>query len=172
MTALAFMILTVAALTNRIRSEFGIAVQTTSWVLAVALFAVGWYAVLWALPRATRDPAALLPGAVMVGVVFGVLQWFMQFYLPSRLERAQAIAGGTGVAVATLGGMFLIGRAMASSFILNAVVYERIGSIAGLVFGAPVLRRVPRRFPVVTRWFDLENDSVADGPDGDVLRRS
>jgi uncharacterized BrkB/YihY/UPF0761 family membrane protein len=164
-TALAFVILTVAALTNRIRSEFGIAVQTTSWVLAVALFAVSWYAVLWALPRATRDPAALLPGAVMVGVVFGVLQWFMQFYLPSRLDRAQAVAGGTGVAVATLGGMFLIGRAMASSFILNAVVYERIGSIAGLVFALPGLRQIPRRFPAVTRWFDLDDVPSDDAGD-------
>ena len=162
-TALAFVILTVAALSNRVRSEFGIAVQTTSWVAAVALFALAWYAVLWALPRATRDPAALLPGAAMVGVVFGVLQWFMQFYLPSRLGRAQAVAGGTGVAVATLGGMFLIGRAMASSFILNAVVYERMGSIAGLVFGMPGLRRIPARFPVVARWFDLD-----DAPDSEV----
>lgn len=162
-TALAFVILAVAALSNRVRSEFGIAVQTTSWLLAVALFGLTWYAVLWALPRATRDPAALLPGAVMVGVVFGVLQWFMQFYLPSRLGRAQAVAGGTGVAVATLGGMFLMGRAVASSFVLNAVVYERMGSIAGLVFGMPGLRRTPVQFPAVSRWFDLDEGPEHEG---------
>lgn len=161
-TALAFVILTVAVLSNRIRSEFGIAVQTTSWVVAVVLFAVTWYAVQWALPRATRDPAALVPGALMVGLVFGALQWFMQFYLPNRVGRAQAVAGGTGVAVAALGGMFLIGRAMASSFILNAVVYERIGSIAGMAFGLPGLRTVPERFPAVARWFDLDDDSPDD----------
>jgi hypothetical protein len=164
-TALAFVVLSVAALSNRVRSEFGFAVQTTSWVLAVALFAVTWYAVLWALPRATRDPAALLPGAVLVGVVLGLLQWFMQFYLPSRLGRAQAVAGGTGVAVAALGGMFLIGRVMASSFILNAVVYERMGSIAGFVFRVPGLRRIPGRFPAVTRWFDLDNHTKREGAD-------
>ena len=40
-----------------------------------------------------------------------------------------------GAAVVTLGYMFLIGRVMASSFILDAVVYERIGSVSELVFG-------------------------------------
>ncbi|HEY6533303.1 MAG TPA: hypothetical protein VIY72_13420, partial [Acidimicrobiales bacterium] len=68
-----------------------------------------------------------------------------------------ALAGGLGVAVATLGYMFLVGRIMASSFILNAVIFDRIGTISELVFALPGLRRLPRRFPRISRYFDLDH---------------
>ena len=61
--------------------------------------------------------------------------------------------------------MFLIGRVMASSFILDAVVYERIGSVSELAFALPGVRRIPERFPRVRRYFDLDRESegVGDG---------
>lgn len=153
--SLVFVIVVTSAVTNRLRSDFGLAGSTTSWLLGALAFTVGWFVVMWALPKGTNDPGALLPGALLVGLSLTVLQWFMQFYLPARLERSSAVAGGAGTAVAVLGSMFIIGRVMASSFLLNAVVYERVGSVSVFFFGLPVIRRLPARFPAIARWFDL-----------------
>jgi uncharacterized BrkB/YihY/UPF0761 family membrane protein len=160
-TTLVFLVIVTAAVLNRIKQEQGLAVVTTSWLAAGILYGVAWFLVSASLPRATRDPGALLPGAVLLGGAFSALSWFMQYYLPARLERSTALAGGLGVAVATLGYMFLIGRLMASSFIVNAVIYDRIGSVSDVVFSLPGLRYIPRRFPRVARYFDLEHQREA-----------
>jgi hypothetical protein len=70
--------------------------------------------------------------------------------------------------------MFLIGRLMASSLILNATIWERLGSISTLVFSLPVLRRIPMRFPSVERFFDLDRSAPADEvePDDSSDRQS
>jgi hypothetical protein len=166
-TTMTFLLLVTAGFLNRIKDNQGIAVITTSWILAALVYAVGWFLVTATLPRRTSDPGALIPGAVAVGAAIAGLQWFMQYYLPSKLEHSTALAGSIGASVAALGYMFLIGRVMASSLILDAVVFDRIGSISELVFALPVLRRIPGRFPWVARYFDLDRTDVsADGGDG------
>jgi hypothetical protein len=162
-TTLVVLIFVVSSLLNRLRSAQGIAVATGSWVFAGLAFAAGWFAVSWTLPRGTRDPGALLPGAAVVGVAMASLQWFMQFYLPGRIDRASEFAGNLGWTIATLGYMFLIGRLMASSLILNATVWERLGSVSTLLFALPVLSRVPERFPSVGHFFDLERTGTPEG---------
>ncbi len=164
-TTLVLGILIAAGLLNRIKEEQGIAVVTTSWLVTVVIYGVGWFLVSLALPRRTRDPGALLPGAVLVGAALAGLQWVMQFYLPTRLEHSTAMSGTLGVSVAALGYMFLIGRLMVSSLILDAVIYDRVGSVSNLVFSLPVLHRIPRRFPKVARFFDLEMARVAEEED-------
>jgi len=170
-TTMTFILVLTAALLNRVKDNQGIAVITTSWMLAIVVYAVGWFLVTATLPRGTSDPGALLPGAVLVGASLAGLQWFMQYYLPSRLDHVTALAGSVGASVAALGYMFLIGRVMASSLILDAAVFDRIGSISELVFALPVLNRIPRRFPSVARYFDLDRgdapgDAVAVDDDG------
>lgn len=153
-----------ASIVNRLRSEFtGVAGGMTSWLLAIGVATVSWFAVMWALPSRTRDPGAVLPGAIVVGVALAVFQWFMQFYLPSRLARSSSLVGGVGTTVATLGVLFLVGRLMASSFVLNAVVYERFGSLSTRLFGLPILRALPRRSPRLAAWFDVP---TAPGDEG------
>lgn len=154
-TTLIFLLVVAAGVLNRLEATQGVAVMTTSWVVAAGVYAVGWFLVSATLPRRTTDPGALLPGAVVVGASLAAMQWFMQFYLPGKLERSTELAGGFGASVATLGYMFLIGRVMASSLILDAVVFDRLGSISEVVFALPVLRGIPRRFPRVARYFDL-----------------
>jgi hypothetical protein len=67
--------------------------------------------------------------------------------------------GSLGFTVATLGYMFVIGRLMVASLLLNAVIWERLGSISGLVFSLPVLRRLPSRSTRLARFFDLDRTS-------------
>jgi hypothetical protein len=157
-TLVMVMMLTASGL-NRLRDATGLGVETMSWAAATAVFGIGWFTVTSTLPRSTTDPGALLPGAALVGSVMAVFQWFMQFYLPTKIARSSEVMGSLGFTVATLGYMFVIGRLMAASLILNAVVWERFGSISGLVFSLPVLRRLPARSARLARFFDLDRTS-------------
>jgi Virulence factor BrkB len=163
-TALVLGLLVVSAGLSRLRAQFGIATDTASWLATVAVLATLWFTISLVLPRRTADPGALLPGAAFVGLTMTGLQWFMQFYLPGRINRASELVGSLGLAVAVLGYAFLVGRVMAASFIIDAVVWERFGSISGLVFSLPGLHRLPARFPRLARFFDLEG-SLKERPD-------
>lgn len=163
-TMLVFAIVVTASVTNRLRADFGLAGSTTSWIVGGVAFTSAWFAVMWVLPKGTPDPGAIIPGAALVGVSLTVLQWFMQFYLPSKLERSSELTGSVGTAVAVLGSMFLIGRVMASSFVVNSVIFERIGSISGPLFALPGIRRLPERFPVLVDWFDLSRPVTNAAP--------
>jgi hypothetical protein len=61
-----------------------------------------------------------------------------------------------GATVASLGYFFFIGRLMAASFVVNAIVFSRWGSITHVVFALPGLRRIPARFPGVPKFFRFE----------------
>jgi uncharacterized BrkB/YihY/UPF0761 family membrane protein len=159
LTAMMLIMFGCALLLNRLRGRHGIAADTTSWVFTVALFSAAWFVVTWFLPRRTPDPGALLPGAAFVGLTLTVVQWFMQFYLPSKLARTSEYAGQLGITVAALGYLFILGRLMASSFIVDAVIFERVGSLSRFVFALPVIRAIPRRYPIVGRFFDLHPDA-------------
>ena len=63
----------------------------------------------------------------MFGVSLTALQWFMHFYLPYKIENASEVMGSLGVTFATLGYLFFIGRIMAGTLVLNAVLFERAG---------------------------------------------
>ncbi len=162
-TGLVTALIVVLAFMNRAREEFSLPVATTSWLATAVILSFAWFVVSWTLPRGTTDPGALLPGAVVTGLSLTGLQWVMQYYLPGRLERASDLTGSLGVTLAALGYLFMIGRVMASSLILNAVIWERVGSITGLVFGLPFLRRIPEGSPRVAHFFDLASDRREPG---------
>jgi uncharacterized BrkB/YihY/UPF0761 family membrane protein len=108
------------------------------------------------LPRATKDPGALLPGAVLVGALLATMQAIAQLYLPDKLDRTSALYGAIGTTIVTLGWFFLVGRGMVLGMSLNAVIYERFGSISQFVFGLPVVRVLPRKSAWIRDFFDLE----------------
>lgn len=153
-----------ACLLNRLRDLAGVGVATTSLVALGVVYGVGWFLISLLLPRAETDPTALLPGAVLVGSTVTVLQWGTQFYLPNRVSQASELYGSLGLTLATLGVFFLFGRVLVAALVLNAVVWERFGSIASFVFGLPGLRSLPRRVPRLARFFGLETEE-ADGDD-------
>jgi uncharacterized BrkB/YihY/UPF0761 family membrane protein len=142
-----------ATVANRVRQAAGLGVATTTLVGVALTYAVVWFVVSLRLPRAPSDPSALLPGALLVGVVLAAMQWAVQFFIPARLEHASELYGGIGVATVALGWFFIIGRCIIASFVLNAVVWERFGSLNEFVFGLPGLRRIPKRLPRVARFF-------------------
>jgi uncharacterized BrkB/YihY/UPF0761 family membrane protein len=145
-------------LVNQIRQSAGIAVASVSFIGVAGVYLVLWSMLYIALPRATNDPGAALPGAAVISVVMTVLQVVTQLYLPQKISGASSMYGTFGAVAAFLGWFFIVGRVLAFTFALNAVLFEQVGSISRFVFGLPVLRAVPRRSEAFARYFDLPRD--------------
>ncbi|HKY14733.1 MAG TPA: hypothetical protein VJM33_07385, partial [Microthrixaceae bacterium] len=162
-----------ATLIVRARELGGVTVYTSSIIIVAAIYAVGWFAITLSLPRTTTDPGSCLPGAALVGLTLAGLQTFMQVYLPSKIERSSQLMGSVGVTVAVLGYLFIMGRVMAGSLVMNAVVFERFGSVTHLFFALPLVRKLPPRSPKLRHFFDLpdpvpEEDNPEVGPSADL----
>jgi uncharacterized BrkB/YihY/UPF0761 family membrane protein len=161
-----------AVVVNRIRADLGIAVAGVSLLAVFVIYGVGWIVLSMALPSATPDPGAMLPGGVVFGATFAGMQAVSQLYLPSKLDRASQLYGALGVTVVVLGWFFIAGRAIVLATVFNAVIYERFGSISKVMFGLPVLRILPQRSRWLRGFFDLEPDAgPTDGERGSDLSR-
>lgn len=152
-----------SAIINRIRVEAGVGVAGLSFVAAFALYVVLWMAMSMLLPRATPDPGALLPGAVLVAAILCTMQAVSQLYLPNHLGQASQLYGAIGTTVVTLGWFFFVGRAMVLGMSIDAVIYERFGSISQLVFSLPGVRVLPRKSRWIRAFFDLRQSPPMDG---------
>jgi uncharacterized BrkB/YihY/UPF0761 family membrane protein len=153
-----------ATIVNRLRASVGLAVASVSYAAVAGVYVILWLLLIVALPRRTPDPGAALPGAAIMAAVMTVLQMALQLYLPHKIESASSLYGRVGVVVALLGWFYIIGRSIAFSLAVNAVLYERLGSLSGFVFALPGLRILPRRVPAVRRFFDLDQPSSDDPP--------
>ena len=165
--AVIFGLAVMAAIVNRIRASAGIAITGMSIVGVAGVCAVAWVALSLGLPRSTRDPGAVLPGSALAGVTLAGLQAVTQLYMPGRISHASQLYGSIGVAVVTLGWFFIVGRMAVFSMTLNAVMYERIGSISVFVFRLPVLRILPKRSPRFAHFFGLDGDPPTADPEPD-----
>ncbi len=145
---------------NRLREDFGLSVASVSLLPTLVIYVVAWIGVSSFLPRGTGDPGALLPGALVVAFTITAMQALSEFYLPDKLSRSGELYGAIGTTVATLGWFFLLGRAVALSTEINAVIYDRYGSVSGPFFSLPVLRLLPAKSQRIRRFFDLQ-------PEGD-----
>ena len=163
LTAMLFTLMLASIVFAKMRDIGGPAAAVAAWLAVAATFFVGWFIVELVLPRATPDPSAVLPGAALVGLGFSVLQWFMQIYLPGKIARTTDTMGSLAATVATLGYFFFVGRLMSASFVVNAIIFQRWGSISQVVFALPFLRRLPKRFPKLEQFFDLDRDENAVG---------
>ncbi len=145
-----------SAIVNRIRQELGIAGAGVSLLAVFGIYSVFALVLASLLPRPTSDPGVLLPGAVLVGATITGLQAVSQLYLPDRFSRASELYGAIGVTVVTLGWFFIAGRMMVLAIVIDAVLFERFGSITAFVFGLPVARALPRRWAWLRKQFDLD----------------
>jgi len=167
MTAMVLTLMLATVTFSAIRERGGVAISFAVWLTVAATFMVGWFIVQLVLPRGSIDPGSVLPGAALVGVGFAVLQWFMQIYLPGKIERTTDTLGSLASTVATLGYFFFIGRLMSASFVTNAVVFQRWGSITRVVFGLPGLRWIVARSPRLQTFFDVGPTTDPPNADGD-----
>jgi uncharacterized BrkB/YihY/UPF0761 family membrane protein len=149
----------ISILIGRIRESFGLGPATASFLPALLIYAVAWLGISMFLPRATEDPGALLPGCLLVALTLTVMNAVSELYLPDRLDQASRLYGVFGATVVTLGWFFILGRAVIIAMELNAVIYDRHGSISQVVFSLPVLRILARRSPRVRRFFGLTDAS-------------
>jgi uncharacterized BrkB/YihY/UPF0761 family membrane protein len=156
----------VAAAVNHLRRDLGLGAASVSFLAIAAIYGIAWIAVSLVLPRGTRDPGALLPGAVFVGVVLAGMQAIAQLYIPDKLGRASALYGALATTIVTLGWFFFLGRAMVFGMALDAAVFERFGSISQFVFRLPIVRLVPRHSIWIRKFFDLPDAGShrGDGP--------
>ncbi len=151
----------IATLVNAIRHHLGLGAASVSFVVALSAYALVWFVVSTLLPRPMSDPGTLLPGALIVALTIVGMQAVSQLYLPNKFESASQLYGAIGVTIVTLGWFFIAGRAIVIAMVVDAVVYERYGSISQFVFALPLLRQLPRRWPWFRHTFQLEQDEEA-----------
>jgi uncharacterized BrkB/YihY/UPF0761 family membrane protein len=142
-------------------------VVATSIMAIFVAYAAAWFALTLVLPRATRDPTSLLPGAALTGVTFAGLSWVSQFYLVPRLDTGSEVLGGVGLTAVALGWLFIASRIMVAGLVVNAVLYEQYGSLLDLLLSLPGLRRL-RRYEWIRRL--LQQDFSESGEPVDALR--
>ena len=89
-----------------------------------------------------------------------VAQWetLRRVYLDlgHTVELIDPVPGLPDMVFAANGATVVDGRAMVLGMSLDAVIYERFGSISQFVFGLPVIRILPRKSAWIRRFFDLE----------------
>jgi len=158
LSGIVFLELVASTIVAAIRDIGGAPAWALSWGTLVAITGVAWFLVLLTLPRAVNDPGALLPGALLLGVVQGSIQGVLHAYSEGRVERTVDTYGDLAVTLAVLGNLFILGRLMTASFSVVAVTYERFGSLSQMLFDLPLVRRVPRRYPWFARFFNLAGD--------------
>jgi uncharacterized BrkB/YihY/UPF0761 family membrane protein len=99
--------------------------------IGAALAGVVPFVVLWLVASRLlpHDPAAplvaLLPGALLVGSGLCLAHLASAYYLARRIAHASELYGSLGVAAAVLAWLYLIGRLMVASAMLNATLWER-----------------------------------------------
>jgi uncharacterized BrkB/YihY/UPF0761 family membrane protein len=95
-------------------------------VSVVLVYGLLWLAVSSALPRrpGVRWPA-LVPGALLFAAGAQALHLITVFYLARKLQTSSELYGALGGAAAVLLWLFLVGRLVVASAVLNATLDER-----------------------------------------------
>jgi uncharacterized BrkB/YihY/UPF0761 family membrane protein len=118
------LLLVIPAAADRLRDGYegpGLAVT----FLSIGAFFGIWLWVSLQLPHGDVPMRALVPGAVVFAVAAQAMHLFIAFYLTDKLERSSALYGGLGLAATSLFFLYLVGRLIVSSAILNAELWRR-----------------------------------------------
>jgi uncharacterized BrkB/YihY/UPF0761 family membrane protein len=98
-------------------------------IVAALLAPAGFFGIwLWIsafLPHRDAPLRALVPGAVLAALAMQVIHVFAAFYIAAKLERASALYGGLGLAATLLFILYVVGRVVVSSAVLNAELWRR-----------------------------------------------
>ena len=112
-----------------------------------------------AVASCCRNPPTIqgccCPAPCLVALVLSGLQAVSQLVLPDQFDRASQLYGAIGTTLVTLGWFFILGRTVVFSMSLDAVIYERLGSITSFVFSLPLLRKLPPRWALAAALLRL-----------------
>src|SRR5690606_34831814 len=114
-----------AQVANALRDE-GLLAAVWVTILTLVAWGAAWLGLSMLLPRDPGAPwTALLPGALLFGIVVSLMHFVTVVYFSRKLSSASDTYGAIGAAIAILLALYLIGRAMAASAVLNATIWER-----------------------------------------------
>lgn len=92
----------------------------------IVVWTGAWLAISWLLPHAKGvSPVDLLPGSLLFGLIVWVMHLLSVFYFSRKVSSASDTYGAIGAAIGILLALYLIGRAMSASAVLNATLWER-----------------------------------------------
>jgi len=132
-------------------------------ILTTVVYIAGWVLASRALPHGDAPWQALLPGAILVGVGFEALHLIGAFYLGSKISSASETYGSLGAAAAIIAWLYLFGRLMVASAMLNASAWERNHPRGGTHNGA-------HRYHLDGRTITLGGDDAATGGEAILVR--
>ena len=115
-----------AGLATRARTDVGVGLSLGASVLLAAASAAIWLGSVAVLPRAAgtgwRD---LIPGALVIGIGFALLQGVTTNWIGPKLDKQSSLYGSLGVSFVVLGWLYVVGRLMVAAPLLNAAVFDR-----------------------------------------------
>jgi membrane protein len=124
-TMLAFFLVTGVAAAVRARSPFG-GLGTT--LAAGLIFGIGWLGLSVAFEHRELPWRALVPGAVLFALGAEALHLFFVYVLARLAAGKEDAYGELGMAAALLFGLYLTGRLIVATAVLNATLWERRGA--------------------------------------------
>ena len=113
-----------SAATAWLREQLG---TTALFGVAVGFFmttAIALYA-MWLLPHRASHPFELVPGAVIVGIGYQLMDVAVVFYFAPKLGESQETYGVFGAAATLLVWLYVLCRLFTAAAFLNATLWER-----------------------------------------------
>ena len=93
--------------------------------LMFAVYSAIWLGASMLLPHADAPWKALVPGALLFGLGIQAMHLLTVLWLSHKIAHASQTYGALGVAVGLLGALYLFGRLVVASAMLNASRWER-----------------------------------------------
>lgn len=121
---LAFFTVTGAAAAVREHSRLG-GLATT--LAAGLIFGASWLALSLIFQHRKAPPRSLLPGAVLFAVGAEALHLFYVYVLARIAQGDEDAYGELGIAATLLFGLYLTGRLIVATAVLNATLWDRQG---------------------------------------------
>jgi uncharacterized BrkB/YihY/UPF0761 family membrane protein len=114
-----------AGLATRARADAGVVLGFGASALLAVIVTALWLAASWLLPH--RDGigwTALVPGAVLVGVGFALLEVVTANWIGPKLNQQSKLYGSLGVSFVVLGWLYVVGRLLVAAPLLNVALLD------------------------------------------------
>ena len=95
------------------------------WLGMLVVVVAYWFAISLLLPHADAPWTRLLPGALLVALGMQVLHLATVLYFGRKISSSSELYGGLGAAAAILLWLYVFGRLVVASAVLNATLWQR-----------------------------------------------